>query len=220
MSTAVANPVLPKRPATYDDLCRVPEPFIVELIDGDLHVQPRPAIPHARSNSSAAGDLWYRFGRGRTGGWWILYEPELHLGSPNPRSLVLVPDIAGWMRDRVPVLPSAAGLEIVPDWVCEVFSPSSHRHDRFHKANLYARLGVRWMWLIDPLDQTLEVYELRDGVWAWIQSFEGAQKARARPFDAEELDLGDWWLDTISPAPPPVAAEPPPATGDPSPEKG
>jgi len=203
MSTAIADPLLPtRRPATYEDLCQVPEPFTVELIDGELIVHPQPAGPHCVSNSSTGGDLWSRFGRRSTGGWWIVDEPELHMGHPNPKSLVLVPDLAGWLRERVPRYPATAGVEIVPDWVCEVFSPHSQRHDRIRKGHIYATLGVKWMWLIHPVEQTLEVYELRDGVWAWLQSFEGATKVRARPFDSEELDMADWWLEIEEPPPP------------------
>src|SRR5207248_2309247 len=85
-----------RRRATYDDLVRVPEPLVAELIEGDLITSPRPALPHALVASTLGMALGPRHGlpgQGRPGGWWIIFEPELHLGED-----VLVPDLAGWRQ--------------------------------------------------------------------------------------------------------------------------
>jgi hypothetical protein len=112
------------RAATYDDLLQVPENLVAEIIHGQLITHPRPAPRHAWASSSLGGELVSPRdkGRGGPGGWWILDEPELHLG-PH----VLVPTLAGWRRERLPTLPEAAWFELTPDWICEVLSPSTAR---------------------------------------------------------------------------------------------
>src|SRR3954471_19359258 len=136
--------------ATYADLEKVPENMVAELIDGDLYTSPRPAGPHA-DTSSVLGMLIgfpYRLGRGGPGGWWIVDEPEVHLDIDVE---VLVPDLAGWRRERMPQIPKDHRFIIPPDWVCEVLSPSTARIDRGKKMRIYAEHGVPWMWILDPL---------------------------------------------------------------------
>src|SRR5262249_18483052 len=127
-----------KRYATYEDLEEVPDTQVAELIEGDLIVSPRPASPHARSATVLGSGLLGRFdgsgGASKPGGWWFLFEPELHLGSN-----VLVPDVAAWRRERMPVLPNTAAFTQAPDWVCEVVSPSTVAVDRGRKVTIYAR---------------------------------------------------------------------------------
>jgi hypothetical protein len=125
-----------KRRATYDDLLQVPAHRVGEIVDGDLHVSPRPASRHALASSGLGSALGPPFhnGRGGPGGWWILDEPELHLGPD-----VLVPDLAGWRRERMPEFPDTAAFTLAPDWVCEVVSPSTEGLDRARKMPAYAR---------------------------------------------------------------------------------
>lgn len=178
-----------KPPATFADLERVPETMIGQLIDGELFVLPRPALPHAQTTSNAGGDINARFGRSRPpGGWWIIDEPELHLGPD-----ALVPDLAGWRRERLPVLPDSASISLAPDWVMEVLSPSTASIDRVAKARIYARAGVRWLWFVDPLARTVEVNRLEQGRWLQIAAFGAGEPVRAEPFDAVEFDTADWF---------------------------
>jgi len=129
-----------QREATYENLMQVPPHLVAEILYGRLHTHPRPAPRHARSTSALTGKLFgpYDEGDGGPGGWWILDEPELHLGSE-----VLVPDLAGWRRERMPQLPETAWFELAPDWVCEVLSPSTAQTDRSLKLPLYAKHGIR-----------------------------------------------------------------------------
>ena len=129
-----ATPV--RRPATYQDVLDAPENMVAELIRGGLHLHPRPAPPHALAGSFLGGELHgpFKRGRGGPGGWVILFEPELHLGPD-----VLVPDLAGWRRERMPTLPETAWFELAPDWVCEVLSPGTRRLDLTEKRDVYAR---------------------------------------------------------------------------------
>lgn len=184
----MASPVT--RRATYDDLLQVPDHRVAEIVDGDLHVSPRPASRHSLASSRLGLELGVPFdqGRGGPGGWWILDEPELHFGED-----VLVPDLAGWRRDRMPVFPDTAAFTLAPDWVCEVVSPSTERFDRARKMPVCAREGVPHLWLLSPLRQTLEVYRLTESRWLLLATHEGSARVRAEPFDAVELDLGPLW---------------------------
>lgn len=178
--------------ATYDDLLRLPDHVVGEIVAGELYASPRPAAPHARAASILGGEIIGPFDRGRggPGGWWILVEPELHLGSD-----VLVPDLAGWRRDRMPRIPDVAFFELPPDWLCEVLSPRTARLDRTRKMPAYAHHGVSFLWVIDPLARTLEVFRLSEGAWIVESSHGGDETVRAVPFDAVGLDLGALWLE-------------------------
>ena len=133
-----------KKGATYADLYDVPEHFVAEIFDGELYASPRPALPHAHA-ASALGNKLGAFHRSGPGGWVIIDEPELHFGKD-----VLVPDLAGWRRERLPTVPVAAYLTLAPDWVCEVLSPSTESLDRGKKLRIYAGESVLHAWLVDP----------------------------------------------------------------------
>ena len=182
--------VIARRRATEDDLLAVPEHLVGELIDGELIVSPRPAIPHSLAASVLGSDLNGPFhrGRGGPGGWWIFFEPELKLGGD-----VLIPDLAGWRRERLPVMPRVPRVPLAPDWVCEVLSPSTGRTDRVLKLPIYARAQIPWLWLIDPQIRVLEILHLKDGEWSLHKSYADDAKFRGPPFDAVELELGPLW---------------------------
>jgi Uma2 family endonuclease len=181
-----------RRSATYEDLLGVPEHLVAEIIDGELVTSPRPAARHAVAASNLGVEIGGRFGRrggDGPGGWLILDEPEIHVVGQ-----VLVPDLAGWRRARMPELPDVAHFELRPDWICEVVSPSTAARDRTRKADHYARAGVEWLWLLDPGPRTLEILQLDDtATWRRVGSFAGDGAVRAAPFDAIELDLGLLW---------------------------
>jgi Uma2 family endonuclease len=180
-----------KTGATYEDLCEVPDNFVAEMFDGELYASPRPALPHARATSVLGVELGSAFDRGRggPGGWVILDEPELHFGRD-----VLVPDLAGWRRTRLPAVPADAYMTLPPDWICEVLSASTETLDRGKKLRAYARERVAHAWLVDPLRQSLEVLALEAGKWAHLAMHEGRSSVRAPPFEAIELELGALWI--------------------------
>ena len=180
-----------KKDATYADLCALPENFVAEILGGELYASPRPASPHGH----AAGALFLKLGgpfqngENGPGGWWFLLEPELHFGAD-----VVVPDIAGWRRERMPAIPNVAHFVLAPDWLCEVLSPSTEAIDRRKKLPIYAREGVGHVWLVDPLAQTLEVLRLESRRWSLVADHEGTATVRAEPFNAIELALRALWL--------------------------
>lgn len=176
--------------ATYADIEALPEHLTGELIDGDLIVSPRPAVVHARAQSRLVMSLGGPFdlGSGGPGGWVILHEQELHLGED-----VLVPDLSGWRRERMPELPRGVGIRVAPDWLCEVLSPSTERVDRSRKLAVYARERVGHVWLVNPVTETLEILRLDGDGWRLVATHAGTDKVRAEPFDAIELDLATLW---------------------------
>ncbi len=176
--------------ATYADIEALPPNMVGQLVGGVLHAHPRPALPHALAASALGEELGppFKRGRGGPGGWVILDEPELHFGDD-----VLVPDLAGWRRERMPEVPAAAFVSLASDWVTEVLSPSTSALDRAGKLPIYATQGVRHVWLVDPLARTLELFRLDGGTYRILDVHAGDAKVRAAPFDAIELDLAILW---------------------------
>jgi Uma2 family endonuclease len=181
-----------KRRATYDDVLQAPRHMVAEVLRGVLYTQARPRTRHARSASRLGDVLGGPFDRGSggPGGWVILDEPEIHLGKDPD---ILVPDIGGWRRERMPELPDAAYLILAPDWVCEILSPSTEDIDRAEKVPIYAREGVTHVWLVDPMLRTLEILRLDGANYRIIATWRGEERVRAEPFDALELELGLLW---------------------------
>ena len=176
--------------ATYQDVLDAPPHKVAQIVNGVLHMHPRPALPHAMAASALNINIGspFGFGRGGPGGWWILPEPELHLGED-----IVVPDIAGWRKERMPKFPDAAYCTVLPDWVCEVLSPSTRKFDTGIKRDIYARVGVRHLWMADPDARVLEAFELRDGGWFLIGTLTDDMPVSLPPFEAITFDLGDLW---------------------------
>ncbi len=176
--------------ATYQDVLDAPPHKVAEVVNGKLYTHPRPAPLHVIASSGLGGliGMPFHFGVGGPGGWWILDEPELHLGED-----ILVPDIAGWRRQRMPEAPITAYFELAPDWVCEVLSPLTRRLDLGGKRAAYAREGVNFLWLIDPDARSLEAFKLRGAHWALINTLFDDAPVSLPPFDAIRFNLGDLW---------------------------
>lgn len=182
-----------KQRATYEDLFHIPENMTGEIIDGELIVTPRPSRKHVYTTSALGSEVGppYQFGRGGgPGGWIILYEPEIGLGEN-----ILVPDLAGWRRERFPLSEETNWISVTPDWVCEVLSPSTLRVDKIRKMPLYAQSGVLHFWLIDPLARTLDVFRLESGQWVVAGLYAEDDKVRAEPFQDIAIELVNLWLE-------------------------
>lgn len=181
-----------KQKATYNDLYNVPDNMTGEIIDGELHAMPRPSPKHAKVISDLGVIIGgpYRFGRGGPGGWIILYEPELQLGEHT-----LVPDLAGWKKERFPSSVTTNWIGVSPDWICEVLSPSTIRLDKTKKMPIYAKHNVNYLWLIHPIDKTLDVFKLVSGGWHLLNAFVENDIVKAEPFQEIEINLGELWLE-------------------------
>lgn len=176
--------------ATYQDILDAPEGVVAEIVDGELYTSPRPASRHSATSSGLGYAISgpFRYGRGGPGGWWILDEPEVHLGED-----VVVPDLAGWRRERMPQIPDVAFFTLTPDWVCEILSPSTKRIDRVVKLPLYARHGVPYTWIIDVESRSVEVFKLQGSRYSLWQIFSGEEPVSAEPFEAVPLELALLW---------------------------
>ena len=188
----------------YEQLRALPPNLRGEIINGKLYIdgQPhgmsRPSLAHGVAQTSALVALQPYADKipapDRPGGWLFHLEPELHFPSPFEMDVV-IPDIAGWQRERLPKFPRATSLTLAPDWICEVLSPSTARQDRGAKRTIYHRAGVRWLWLVDPARKTLEAQRHSGDLWVAIGKWQGDVRVRVEPFGGIELDLARWWED-------------------------
>ena len=180
----------PPRRATYQDVLDAPPDMVAEVVGGTLRTQPRPAALHARASSGLGAKIGgpFDYDRDGPGGWWIIDEPELHLGDD-----IVVPDLAGWRRERMPEYPDMAYFTLAPDWVCEVLSPSTRALDRGSKRAIYAREEVVHLWFVDPDARTLEVFELSGGHWVLVDTLTGDAPVSLPPFEQIGFSLGDLW---------------------------
>jgi Uma2 family endonuclease len=181
-----------KRPATFEDLLNVPEDQFAEILNGELSVTPKPAAPHETVAALIAQGLGPFNGEpggpGGPGGWIIAAVPHLRLGTD-----ALVPDVAGWRRERMPEVPNTPFVTIAPDWVCEVLSPESVKRDRIVKAKIYERDRVGHYWIADPMNRKLQVMRLEEDGFVIAGKFEGDKRIAAEPFEEMEMELGRWW---------------------------
>ncbi len=183
------------RQATYQDVLDAPPHKVAEVIAGTLHTHPRPATRHAWASSGMGAKINppFNYGDGGPGGWWIINEPELHLGED-----IVVPDLAGWRRETMPEYPDAACFTVAPDWVCEVLSPSTRQLIVTKKRDLCARERVRHLWFVDPDARMLEAFELREGHWLLLATLVDDAPVSLPPFDAITFPLDALWPDVIA----------------------
>jgi Uma2 family endonuclease len=180
------------KPTLYQQLIDLPEHVTGEILAGQLYAQPRPSGRHGLAERGLSIDLGgpFDFGRGGPGGWWIIPEPEVHFIRDEE---VAVPDLAGWRRERMPAIPDDHRFEVVPDWLCEILSPSTAKKDRATKLPIYAQYGVAHVWLVDPLARTLEAFELHKGHWLLLATLKDDDAVSLPPFDAISFSLADLW---------------------------
>jgi Uma2 family endonuclease len=186
---------LPQRKlATYEDLLALPDDVKAEVIAGEIVVTPSGLPRHSNAQGAArrfvGGPFHDDHGRGGPGGWWIFVESDIRLNLHN----VVRPDLSGWRRERLPNPGLVRPIDVVPDWVCEVLSPSTATRDRMIKRRLYAQAGISHYWIIDPQARLLETLVLRDGVWMDGGVYDDTSTARIAPFEAIELEIDRLFL--------------------------
>ena len=177
-----------KRHATEADLDLVPEHLTGEIIDGDLYAFPRPTSLHGRGAMRLGRALGPADDDDGPDGWILLPEPAIWFGKKH----MLVPDLAGWRRSRMPELPDVKSFKQAPDWVCEGLSPSTGRYDRGRKREIYASAGVASFWLFDPALKLVETFVLA-GKHYTIGPIGGGADVVAFPPFPFKIDLAKLW---------------------------
>jgi Uma2 family endonuclease len=178
-------------PPTLADLDALPPGIVGEIIEGVLYTMTKPRARHQRTGTMISGGIGGPFdlGRGGPGGWWIIAEP----GIEQPNTPEISPDVAGWRRERMPELPVDEPIRVVPDWVCEILSPRTRRHDLLVKLPYYAKIGVSYHWLVDLEARALTAQRLETGRWLTLGVYGDETEARIEPFQAVPLDVASWW---------------------------
>lgn len=183
-----------KRKATWEDLLAYPEDVRVEILGGEIHTAPAPLPRHSKSQGSLRRFVGGPFddddGVGGPGGWWIFVEVDVRL---DPHEIVR-PDLSGWRRERLPSPGDVRPIDVVPDWVCEVTSPSTASRDRVTKRDLYRRFGVPYYWMVDPEARTLEALKRDGDRWVELGAWDDTATVRVEPFEAIELEVGRLFL--------------------------
>lgn len=181
--------------ATYEDLLALPEGTRAELMGGEIVVLPAPMPRHLRTQRALGRWIGGPFddddGFGGPGGWWLIPECDVRLAED-----VVRPDLAGWRRARLPE-PDVRPIEVVPDWICEVLSPTSAAYDRVTKRRLYGATGVAFYWIVDPEARTLEAYRLEGERWVEVGSYDEHDVARIPPFEAIEIPIARLFLPRV-----------------------
>ena len=173
---------------TYEDYCQLPDDRNrYEIIDGVLYVSPAPSEKHQRS----VGGLYEQVGpHVRRNGLGRMYVAPLDIVFAN--NSVVQPDLVFISRERLEIL-TEANVQGAPDLAVEVLSPSTRSYDLRQKWEAYARFGVRYYWLVDPVAQTIEAYELLGDGYELVASGVGSSTFRAPPFPDLAIDLSLLW---------------------------
>ena len=101
--------------------------------------------------------------------------------------------LTAWRRERLAAVPDGVGIELAPDWVCEVISPSTGQVDREIKLPRYALAGVDSLWRLDPLARRLEVLTRSGDGWRFLEASGRGDRERAavrRDHDRARAALG------------------------------
>ena len=178
--------------ATFFDLLVIPEESRRhEILEGEIIEKALPRGEHGFSQGNIVMQLRdYQRRQGeasKPGGWWFATEPTIELS----RHGVVQPDVAGWLRERMPSRPSGYPLKLVPDWVCEIMCDSdARRRDGLQKRRIYADHDVPYYWLIDTERETLTVLSLTERGYVEQLTATREDRVHAAPFDLIELQVG------------------------------
>lgn len=174
---------------TIADWLAQPQERRLELIDGELVEKALPDEPHSGAQTRVITEVGHHFNRrgggGDPGGWWIRAELDIQLDGNGFR-----PDISGWRRERVPIMPRERPVALRPDWICEVLSDSNSSTDTVRKFRRYHQCGIPHYWIVDPSNETLLVYRYHPEGYQNVLAAVRGQTVRAEPFDAIELRVG------------------------------
>lgn len=140
-------------PLTVDDYRATPEGTRYQLVEGDLFMSPAPNRTHQRIIWNLS-QLFGRFLAERAVGEVFLAPFDVYLTEHD----VVQPDVLFVARENLPRL-AEDGLHGPPDLVVEILSPATAQLDKKAKRRVYARAGVKEMWLVDPLLLQIQRYD-------------------------------------------------------------
>lgn len=169
---------------------KAPEGTTGEIARGVHAMTPRPRPRHAAAEGALWAELRSRYGR--TDGsappeWYFALEAELR---HEPSFSRLVPDVAGWRRSTTGWPdPDVTPVELMPEWVAEVLSPSTSAFDRGHKSGAYGAMGISWLWLLDPDRLTVEVFENVRGQMLLQSTWNQDKEIVTEPFAATSIPV-------------------------------
>ncbi|MEM1418928.1 MAG: Uma2 family endonuclease [Myxococcota bacterium] len=188
-----------RRLATYEDLVRLPADVRAELLAGEVVTAPAPLPRHSKAQRALGSFIGRPYddddGHGGPGGWWIFVEVDVALGAHD----VVRPDLSGWRRKRLAAPGDRRPIDVAPDWVCEVLSPSTAGVDRGLKRDLYHRHEVGHYWLVDPLVGQVEVLARRPEGWLLVGTYGSDATVALPPFLDVEVPLGRLFLPPADP---------------------
>ena len=202
MSSAASTPPLTvQHQSTEAELLALPdEGRGFELIDGEL-IQKEGGAHHGRAQNKLGSRVEpfdrRRGGSDTPGGWWILTEQLVRFGSQ-----ILRPDLAGWLRERLPKLPRLEEdgiIDLRPDWVCEIISPKKAAHDLIRKKRIYHQNEVPHYWIVDPRDQTMTVHRWSAAGYIQVLLAQRGERVHAEPFELVEVVIAELFDDDDEP---------------------
>ena len=190
MSATAGNAIQTIPKASYKDVLAAPPHMVAQVVDGSLHLHPRPVNWHGVSSTTLTMILGMPFqkGVGGPGGWVFVHEPELHLGKD-----ILVPDLAAWRKENYIERKYKAYYSTAPDWVCEFLSPSTRKLDEGSKSDIYAREGVSHLWLLDPVSRMLKAFVAVKAAWREIAHLRDNAEVSVPPFEEISFPLSELW---------------------------
>ncbi len=143
-------------PLTYEDYLVLPnDGKRYQILEGELDVTPAPSTTHQKVSMRLEHLLVGHVEKHNLG--LVLDAPvDVVLNERN----VIQPDIIFIANEHLPQVEEAK-VAGAPDLVVEILSPTTARTDRGTKSSIYCRHGVKWYWLVDPVAQLVEEYELQ-----------------------------------------------------------
>ena len=184
------------RKATWEDIMHLPDESRPEIIDGNFYQRAMPRRRHGVAQGNVFALLAPATRRDVRDGWLISIETDVRLG---PRNFVR-PDLAGWRLSRLEPDTDEWPTTQLPDWVCEVLSPNNASYDRGKKMAAYARAGLPWIWIADPDQRTVEVYQLDNARWALVGCYGVEDTLAMQPFDETVVVVADLFPRLPTPA--------------------
>ncbi len=150
---------------TYNDYLKLAEKpgYRFEILEGFLVKEPSPSIRHQRISRELGRQLMAFFSDFDPKGELFFAPVDVTLANSN----VLQPDILFVSSKRSEIIRKER-IDGPCDLVVEIISPTNRRKDRLQKMEIYRKAEIPHYWLLDPEEDTLEAFMLKDGNYALV----------------------------------------------------